>query len=679
MSHQEGQTNPVTKRVRPSAAAGPARMAIDHVEPEINGGRFPIKRVVGEEVRVLANIYTDGHDLLGAVLRFRPSDRKDWTDVPMTSLGNDRWSGSFVVESLGRYLYTLQAWIDRFASWRRDFIKKVQAGQQVGVDLLVGIEFIEQAAERARGESAKQLAEWARAVRSLSETDLPRAVELVVDEPLAGLASRYADRRTATNYEKELEVVVEREKARFSAWYEMFPRSASPEPGRHGTFKDCEDRLPYVASMGFDVLYLPPIHPIGRSYRKGKNNNPVCAPDDVGSPWAIGSEEGGHKAIHSQLGTVEDFRRLVSKAQEHHLEIALDIAFQCTPDHPYVKQHPEWFRWRPDGTVQYAENPPKKYQDIYPIEFENENWRELWEELKSVVVYWAEQGVRIFRVDNPHTKPFAFWEWLISEVKAEYPDVIFLSEAFTRPNVMYRLAKLGFTQSYTYFAWRNTKWELMQYFTELTQTGVSEYFRPNLWPNTPDILTEYLQFGGRPAFMARLVLAATLGASYGIYGPAFELCENRPLTPGSEEYLDAEKYEIRNWDLSREDSLKAFVARVNQIRRENPALQSDHTLRFHPVDNEQLIAYTKVSRENAILVIVNLDPHHIQSGWVELPLADLGLDAHQPYQLHDRLSEARFLWHGPRNLVEINPHVAPAHIFVIRRKVRTERDFDYYL
>jgi starch synthase (maltosyl-transferring) len=658
----------------------PARLAIDHVDPEVDCGRFPIKRVVGEEIHVLANIYSDGHDLLGAMLRFRPSSEADWIDVPMTLLGNDRWSGSFVVKSLGRYVYTIQAWIDHFASWLRDFKKKAQAGQELGVDLLVGVGLIEQAAERASGEAAARLAAWARDLRALGETDMTGAVALAIDEPLAALAHRYPDRRMARNY-KELEVVVDREKARFSAWYEMFPRSASSEPGQHGTFRDCELRLPYVAAMGFDVLYLPPIHPIGRSYRKGKNNNPVCAAEDVGSPWAIGAQEGGHKSIHPQLGTVEDFRRLVSKAREYNLEIALDIAFQCTPDHPYVQAHPEWFRWRPDGTVQYAENPPKKYQDIYPIEFENENWRQLWEELKSVVVFWAEQGVRIFRVDNPHTKPFPFWEWLINEVKAKYPEAFFLAEAFTRPNVMYRLAKLGFTQSYTYFAWRNTKWELMQYFTELNQTQVHEYFRPSLWPNTPDILTEYLQFGGRSGFTSRFLLAATLGANYGIYGPAFELCENRPLTPGSEEYLDSEKYQIRSWDLSRADGLKDLIGRVNRIRRENAALQNDWSLRFHPVDNEQLIAYTKTDRDlsNVILVVVNLDPHHTQSGWVELPLADLGLDPQQPYQVHDLLTEGRYLWHGPRNYVQVDPQLVSAHIFVIRRRVRTERDFDYYL
>jgi starch synthase (maltosyl-transferring) len=659
---------PKTKPTRAAISVFPSRVAIDHVEPEIEGGRFAIKRVVGEEVQVFGNIYSDGHDVLGACLRFRgPAEGDGWNEVPMTPLGNDRWSGSFDVDTLGTYLYTLQAWIDRFASWRSDFIKKVDAGQDVRVDLLAGVELIEKAAQRATGESKKTLADWAAQVRTLHDTNLPEAVRLVMDEPRSGLARRFPDKRMAANY-KELAVTVDRANARFSAWYEMFPRSTSPVSGAHGTFKDCEARLPYVAGMGFDILYLPPIHPIGKSFRKGKNNNPVCTPNDPGSPWGIGSAEGGHKAIHPELGTLEDFRHLIVKAKECGLEIALDVAFQCSPDHPYVKEHPEWFRWRPDGTIQYAENPPKKYQDIYPLEFENEDWEGLWEELKSVFLFWAEQGVRIFRVDNPHTKPFPFWEWLIKEVKAEYPDAILLAEAFTRPNVMYGLAKLGFTQSYTYFTWRNTKWDLTQYFIELTQTEVREFFCPNLWPNTPDILNEYLQSGGRPAFMARLVLAATLGANYGIYGPAFELCENKPLAPGSEEYWNSEKYEIKAWDLNRAGSLKDFISRVNRARRDNPAFHSDQSLRFHAVDNDQLIAYTKMNREGTslVLVVVNLDPRNTQSGWVDLPLAELGIEADRPFQVHDQLIDTSFQWQGPRNYVELNPQKVPAHILVIR-------------
>ncbi len=492
---------------------------------------------------------------------------------------------------------------------------------------------------------------------------------------------RYPDRRFETVYPRELEVVVDPERARFSAWYEMFPRSAVNDGRSHGTFADCEARLPYIAEMGFDVLYFPPIHPIGRQFRKGRNNVLEPDPEDPGSPWAIGSGEGGHKAVHKELGTLAQFRKLVQAARKRGLEVALDIAFQCAPDHPYVAEHPEWFRWRPDGTVQYAENPPKKYQDIYPFNFETDRWRELWQELKSVFDFWIDQGVTLFRVDNPHTKPFAFWEWLIREIKKEHPDVLFLSEAFTRPKVMYRLAKLGFSQSYTYFAWRNTKGELVHYFTELTQGDGREYFRPHLWPNTPDILNEYLQFGGRPAFMIRLALAATLGANYGIYGPAFELFENRAREAGSEEYLDSEKYQLRQWELDRPDSLKDFIARVNRIRRDNPALQQYWNLKFHSVDNDELICYSKWTDDlsNGVLVVVNLDPYHTQSGWVDLPLEELGLDPVHPYQVHDLLSDARFLWHGSRNYVELDPHSQPAHIFRIRRRIRSERDFEYFM
>jgi starch synthase (maltosyl-transferring) len=432
---------------------------------------------------------------------------------------------------------------------------------------------------------------------------------------------------------------------------------------------------------GFDVVYLPPIHPIGRTNRKGRNNITVARPEDVGSPWAIGAAEGGHKAVHPQLGTVEDFEELVRSARGHGIEIAMDISFQCAPDHPYVTEHPEWFRMRPDGTVQYAENPPKKYEDIIPFDFDTPHWLELWEELKSVVLFWAGRGVRIFRVDNPHTKPFAFWEWLIAEIKREHPDAIFLAEAFTRPKVMYRLAKAGFTQSYTYFTWRNTKPELESYFRDLTKTEVREYFRPALWPNTPDILTEHLQYGGRPAFMARLVLAATLGASYGIYGPAFELCEHAVTAPGKEEYLDSEKYEIRTWDTDRADSLREFIALVNRIRKESPPLQADDNLRFHTVDNDQLIAYSKSAedRSGTILVVVNLDPRHTQSGWVELPLEEFGLGDAAPFQGHDLLSGARFLWQGRRFYVALDPFAVPAHIIRLRRRVRTEKDFDYFM
>jgi starch synthase (maltosyl-transferring) len=495
------------------------------------------------------------------------------------------------------------------------------------------------------------------------------------------LELRYPDPDIVLRWESPLEVEVDRERARFSTWYEMFPRSAAAQPGKHGTFADVEKLLPYVASMGFDVLYMPPIHPIGTTERKGPNNNPKSSPGDPGSPWAIGAADGGHKAIHPELGTLEDFKHLIAAAGEHGMEIALDLAFQCTPDHPYVREHPEWFLKRPDGSIQYAENPPKKYQDIYPFHFESEAGTALATELSSVVEYWIAKGVRIFRVDNPHTKPFAFWEELIRNVRRLRPDVIFLAEAFTRPKVMYRLAKLGFTQSYNYFPWRNSKQEIVQYFTELGQPPVSEFFRANLWPNTPDILPEYLQFGGRSGFMVRLVLAATLGASYGIYGPPFELQEARPREPGSEEYLNSEKYEIRHWNRDDPASLREFIARMNRIRRDNAPLQSDRGLRFHEIDNENLLAYSKISTVEAesVLVVANVDPHHAQSGWLSLDLLSLGLPVSGPFQVHDLLSGARFLWQGQRNYVSLDPNHSPAHIFRIRRRVRSERDFDYFL
>ena len=660
-------------------AEGIGRVIIEGVQPEIDGGRFPIKRTVGESVEVEADIFTDGHDIVSAILLYRRETEKAWRGVFMKSLVNDRWRGFFRVEEIGRHLYTLQAWVDRFLTWRRDIKKKVDAGQEVAADLLIGSDLIQNAATQATGADETMLSSWAELL--VSDKSMSEKIRLALDVNLARLVSRYPDRGHATRYAKNLPVAVHRPKARFSSWYEMFPRSCSGREDRHGTFKDCENRLPYIAEMGFDVLYLPPIHPIGHSHRKGKNNSLRMEPDDPGSPWAIGAAEGGHTAVHPQLGTLEDFRQLVSKAKEFGIEVALDMAFQCSPDHPYVQKHPEWFYRRPDGTIQYAKNPPKKYEDIYPLNFENDRWQDLWQELLGVVHFWIEHGVRIFRVDNPHTKPFAFWKWLIGEVRQEYPEAIFLAEAFTRPRVMYRLAKIGFTQSYTYFAWRNAKWELTQYFTELARAPVREFFWPNLWPNTPDILTEYLQMGGRPAFAARLVLAATLGANYGIYGPAFELAETAAREAHSEEYLNSEKYQIRSWDIDRPDSLKAFIARVNRIRRENPALQKDRNLHFHPVDNEQLIAYSKHTDDHAniILVVVNLDPHHTHNGWLEFEPETMDLDPQQSFQVHDLLSDARYLWQGVRSFVELNPQIVPAHIFVVRRKVRTERDFDYFL
>jgi len=659
---------------------GRGRVVVDRVMPEIDGGRFAIKRACGESVSVEADVFADGHDVLTVRLRYRHEAATAWTELPMEFLGNDRWRAAFSASTLGRYRYTVTGWIDHFATWRRNLAKKVEAAQSVSMELLMGAELIRKAAALAAGEDAARLKQWASDLSTMTADDADRAT-LGLSEDLRRLMERYTDRPSATSYIRELEVIVDRVKARFSTWYELFPRSCSPVPGRQGTFKDCEARLEYVASMGFDVLYLPPIHPIGTTHRKGRNNATTASANDPGSPWAIGSPDGGHKAVHPQLGTLADFKGLVTAAKKQGLEIALDIAFQCSPDHPYVKEHREWFRIRPDGTVQYAENPPKKYEDIYPLDFETSEWQALWYELESVFRFWIEQGVTIFRVDNPHTKSLAFWEWVITRIQRDHPDTIFLSEAFTRPKVMYQLAKVGFSQSYNYFPWRNTKSELITYFTELTQTPVREFLRPNLWPNTPDILTEYLQHGGHPAFMSRVVLAGTLGASYGIYGPAYELCDNRPREVDSEEYLDSEKYEIKRWPIDRPDSLREFIGRVNRIRRENPALQHDWSLRFHPIDNEWLLAYSKQSSDgaNTIVVIVNLSPHHVHSGWLELDLESLGVDPSRPFQAHDLLTDAHYLWQGKRNYVRIDPQSVPAQIFRLRHRVRTERDFDYFL
>ncbi len=659
-------------------ADGRKRVVIESVEPEIDAGRYPIKRIAGDTVEVEADVFADGHDHVAARLLFRFHDVAEWMAVPMQPVGNDRWRGEFPVAHMGEYLYTVAGWIDHFDTWRSDLEKRIAAGQDIRVDLLGGAQLVEQAAERAGRDDADALRRWASVVRATEDVDAAQAAAL--DPALAATMALYLDPALETRYERELHVTVDREKAGFSAWYELFPRSTAAERGRHGTFKDCEARLDYVARLGFDVLYLPPIHPIGLSFRKGKNNSTTAEPDDVGSPWAIGAKEGGHTAILSELGTLADFRSLLDNAAKKGIELAMDIAFQCSPDHPWVSEHPEWFKKRADGTIQYAENPPKKYQDIYPLDFESSDWQGLWDGLLGVFLFWIEQGVRIFRVDNPHTKAFPFWEWLIGEVKRDFPDALFLAEAFTRPRVMQRLAKLGFSQSYTYFTWRNTKQELTEYFTELTQTRVREYMRPNLWPNTPDILHETLQIGGRPAFLSRLVLAATLGPNYGIYGPAFELGENQPIRPGSEEYLNSEKYQIRHWDLDAPQSFRGILATVNRARRGNPALQASYGLVFHPTDNPYLIAYSKSSLNgsNTVLTVVNLDFFHTQSGWVNLDLSRLRLRPDESFQVFDELTGARYLWQGARNYVELAPDRIPAHIFRVLRKVRSEKDFDYY-
>lgn len=660
------------------------RVQISGVQPRIEGGRYPIKRIVDDNIEITADIVVDGHNALAAVLLYKDETASEWSETPMEHDTNDRWQAQLKVNRLGRWEYTIEAWIDDFASWQRNLEKRVNAAQDVAVDLLIGLDLVEEAAKRASTVETVEKADqdaFSRYIEAVgNRQNIAEAIRIAFSDELADLMRRHPNRQHAARYKEILPIVVDPKQSLFSAWYEVFPRSCSPYPGEHGTFSDLIARLPYIADMGFDVLYLPPIHPIGETHRKGKNNNQVCETSDVGSPWAIGSAEGGHTAIHPQLGTLADFRKLVAQAKVFGISVALDLAFQCSPDHPYVKEHPEWFRMRPDNTIQYAENPPKKYQDIYPLEFQSPAWEELWEELKRVVMYWIDQGVRIFRVDNPHTKDFSFWEWLIASVKQEAPDTIFLAEAFTRPRLMSQLAKLGFTQSYTYFAWRNSKWELEDYLTTLTTTDLKEYFRPNFWPNTPDILNDYLQVGGQPAFKIRLVLAATLSSSYGIYGPPFELCDGLPVMIGSEEYMNSEKYEIRSWNLGEPHSLKHYIAQVNKIRRENAVLQSNNNLKFYPVDNENIICYGKHSDDfsEILIVTVNLDPNWAQSGWLKLPIDEFDLPPEKPYQVHDLLDNRRYLWTGSRNFVQLEPHTSPAHIFRLRRYQRSERDFDYY-
>lgn len=662
---------------------GRIRAVIETVTPQVDGGRFAVKRVVGEEVVVEADCFTDGHDAIIAMLCWRRDGEGEegerWQAMPMEALGNDRWRGRFRVSELGRWWYTVSAWVDAFASWRGELVRRTDAAD-IRIAALTGADLIEAAAARAGGDDGQLLSAWAERLRTESARAEPEALKaLALDARVAELAARHPDRRFSTTHPL-LPLDVDRVRAVFGAWYELFPRSAASAPV-HGRFADVVERLPEIAAMGFDVLYLPPIHPIGRERRKGPNGTLVAGEDDVGSPWAIGAAEGGHLDIHPQLGTIDDLRRLISSAREHGLEIALDVALQCAPDHPWVRAHPQWFRRRPDGSVQYAENPPKKYQDIYPFDFESEDWQAMWHGLADIFHHWIAEGVRIFRVDNPHTKSFGFWEWALGTLRRDHPDTIFLAEAFTRPRVMHRLAKLGFNQSYTYFTWRNTRPELTAYFEELAHGPGRDYFRPNVWPNTPDILPEYLQLGGRPAFVVRFVLAATLASCYGIYGPAFEMMEHVPREPGSEEYLDSEKYQLRHWPRERKDTLAGLIGRVNRIRRDNPALHGNRTLRFLPIDNDQLVAYSKTSADgdNVIVVVANLDPHNVHGGWLELDPEVPGVGEGTSFQMHDLLSGAHYLWSAGRNFVRLDPQHAPVHIFRVRRRVRTERDFDYFL
>jgi starch synthase (maltosyl-transferring) len=599
----------------------------------------------------------------------------------MEMIAKDIWQGEFTVTELGIYEYTIEALVDHLATWWEDIQKKATGGDNLTVDLKCGLsllaKIINEVEETGKKASIQKLITLIQKGEKKEQEEILRLLEKELDNEFL---KKYHLPDHVTRYDKTLRIAVDRKRAGFSAWYELFPRSCSTKPGVHGTFQDCLNRIPEIAGMGFNVLYFPPIHPIGKTHRKGKNNAIVANADDPGSPWAIGSEIGGHTSIHPELGSFADFREVVKKAEEYGMEIALDIAFQCSPDHPYIKEHPEWFRWRVDGTIQYAENPPKKYEDIVPFNFETEHWKELWEELKNVVLFWIKEGVKIFRIDNPHTKPFLFWEWLISLIKEDYPEVIFLSEAFTRPKVMYRLAKLDFTQSYTYFTWRNTKQEYTDYLNELAHTQLKEYFRPNFWPNTPDILSEYLQTSGAPAFIIRFLLAATLSSNYGIYGPPYERFINTPL-PGKEEYCDSEKYEIKHWlpDEVKESTRELFTT-VNRIREENSEFHRTDNIRFLAVENNQLLYFAKFNDvgNDAILVVINLDPNYTQSGWVKVPLYELGISEEQPFLAHDLLGGGQYIWQGEYNYVELNPHILPAHIIKIKRHLKKEDQFDYF-
>jgi starch synthase (maltosyl-transferring) len=657
---------------------GRRRVIIEEIQPVVDAGRYPAKRVLGDTVEVTAAIFGDGHDHIAARLLYRHGSERNWQSTPFMALNNDLWTAAFPVDKLGAWAFTVEAWIDHFDTWIHDLGKRLAAQgestpQDIPLALRIGAGLVTDAAGRAKGSDARALKLAAEQLLALADAKLP-AYDSPITDDLVALVAQYPDLRYATRFPVDLPLWVDRERARFSSWYELFPRSASSTPGKHGTFRDVEAKVPEIASMGFDVLYMPPIHPIGRAFRKGRNNAVSAEPGDVGSPWAIGAAEGGHTDLLPELGTFDDFAGLVQTARAYRMELALDIAFQCSPDHPWVKSHPEWFVHRPDGTIQYAENPPKKYQDIYPLNFESSDWRGLWDALYNVFEFWIDHGVRIFRVDNPHTKALPFWEWCIAEVQKDTPDAIFLAEAFTRPHVMYSLAKAGFTQSYTYFTWRTDKLGLQEYFEELSTPPVSDFFRPNVWPNTPDILHEQLQTGGRAMFQQRVILAATLSSNYGIYGPAYELCEGRPAPPapgreGSEEYLDSEKYQIRDWNLTRTESIAPLITQLNALRREHPALQRNENLVFHACDNPQLLCHSKSTADHAdtILVVVNLDPRNPQAGMLDLALDKLGLPWTGGFEVEDLLTDVRYPWRDQRNYVALDPAVMPAHIFRIVR------------
>ncbi len=644
------------------------RVLIENVKPQIEGGRFYIKRIQDEAVHVSADIFADGHDVIRAFVLYKHEVDKDWEELEMEAYPNDLWKATFYPSKKGFYEYQIHAWIDHFSTWFEGFRKKVEAGNNVRVELLEGANLSQTLAKKVKLKADKE--ELKRIADLLEdESRQEEAIRVVMNPAFADLVIKYPFKQFHTSSNK-LQVIVEPFKTAFSTWYEFFPRSASQTPGEHGTFKDCERLLPKVKEMGFDVLYFPPVHPIGKINRKGRNNATNAEPNDVGSPWAIGSDEGGHKDVHSLLGTMTDFEQLIQKAQSMGIDIAMDIAFQCAPDHPYIKSNPEWFKWRPDGTIAYAENPPKKYQDIVPIDFETKDWKNLWAELKSVFVFWIQKGITVFRVDNPHTKSFNFWEWCINEIKKEYTDIIFLAEAFSRPRIMQGLAKRGYNQGYSYFTWRTTKQEIIEYMTELTQSEMREYYRPNFWPNTPDILPYELQSGKENRFIYRFALAATLSSNYGMYGPVYEQYVHQPML-GKEEYYYSEKYELKTYDWNKPTRLAQIIKRVNEIRHQNPALQTTWNIAFCETGNDNIIAYFKYNDDlsNIIFVAVNLDPDHVQHAWISVPKQALGISK-VDLILDDQMVFERYHWGRDTNFVALDPYKMPFHICVVKNNLQ---------
>ncbi len=640
------------------------RVVIDYVYPKINNGAFYIKRVVGEVVAVDANVLGDGHDIIAASVLYKHESEKKWSEARMDLIGNDEWKAAFTVQKQGYYAYKVEAWVDYALNWQHGIQRKIEDNQHVKSELLEGIEFLNTTSKKGNDAEKKYLDKLKEVFEN--EQHYQDAIKEATSKKLHDIFTKYPEKKLA-NTSTEYQVYVDRLKARFSTWYEFFPRSASEKPGVHGTFKDCERLLPKVAKMGFDTLYFPPIHPIGEVNRKGKNNTTTAYEGDVGSTWGIGSQYGGHKDINQQLGSLEDFKVLIKKAKELNIEIAMDYALQAAPDHPWVKEHPDWFKWRPDGTVQYAENPPKKYQDILPIYWESKDYKNLWQECLDTLFYWIDCGINVFRVDNPHTKPYYFWNWIINEVKAKHPDVLFLAEAFTRPKVMQQLGKQGYTQSYTYFTWRNNKQELIEYIEELTKTEQREYMRPNFWPNTPDINPYHLQGANESKYIQRYVLAATLSSNIGIYGPVFEQMIDAAI-PGKEEYLNSEKFQLCHYDWYKENKLTTIIARVNQLRHQNEALQQTNNIKFCFLENNNLMAFYKWNdaKTNELLIIISLDPYYSQQGSVKVPLQELKIHQGHAYQMHDLVTGSVYNWYNEWNYVELHPTL-PFHIFKITK------------